>query len=87
MSDLHVRIEPDRIVTATLVLRSWAAEDAAEALEIYGDRQTAVSIGLHQPVADVIEMRELLTRWDLQSSQRPVPQGLWAAEGSRTAGY
>jgi RimJ/RimL family protein N-acetyltransferase len=27
-------------------------------------------------------MRELLTRWNLQSSRRPVPQGLWAVEAA-----
>src|SRR3954468_15407389 len=82
MDDLHVTIEPERIVTATLVLRSWAAEDAVEALEIYGDRETAAAIGWPKPVVGLPEMRELLTQWDLQSSRRPVPQGLWAVEAT-----
>ena len=38
MDDLHITIEPERIVTPTLILRSWSAEDAQGAFEIYGDR-------------------------------------------------
>jgi RimJ/RimL family protein N-acetyltransferase len=86
MSDLHVVIEPERIVTATLVLRSWTAEDASDALEIYGDRETSAAVGRRTPVADVAEMRELLTQWDLQSSRRSVPQGLWAVEAVEDGG-
>jgi RimJ/RimL family protein N-acetyltransferase len=82
MNDLHVTIEPDRIVTATLVMRSWAADDAVDALEIYGEAGTARAIGRGKPVADVPEMRELLAQWSLQSSRRPVPQGLWAVEAT-----
>jgi RimJ/RimL family protein N-acetyltransferase len=82
MDDLHVTIEPERIVTPTLILRSWSAEDAQGAFEIYGDPRTAKAIGRRQPVRDVAEMRELLGDWDLQSSQSPVPQGLWAVEAA-----
>ncbi|MBE1876536.1 GNAT family N-acetyltransferase [Myceligenerans pegani] len=82
MDDLHVVIEPDRIVTATLILRSWSAEDAEGAFEIYGDPGTAQAIGLRQPVRDITEMRELLADWDRRSSRRPVPQGMWAVESA-----
>lgn len=82
MDDLHVNIEPERIVTSTLILRPWSAEDAAEAFEIYGDPKTAEAIGRRQPARDLNEMRELLRRWCLQSSQSPVPQGLWAVEAA-----
>ena len=82
MSDQHVTIEPDRIVTADLVLRSWAVEDAVAGFEIYGDPATALAIGWRGPVADVAEMRDLITQWNAQSSRRPVPQGLWAVEAA-----
>ncbi|GAA2890353.1 GNAT family N-acetyltransferase [Nonomuraea rubra] len=82
MDDLHVTIEPERIVTLTLILRSWSAEDAQEAFEIYGDPRIAKAIGRRQPVRDLAEMRELLGDWDLRSSLSPVPQGLWAVEAA-----
>ncbi|MFL6054376.1 MAG: GNAT family N-acetyltransferase, partial [Actinoallomurus sp.] len=82
MDDLHITIEPERIITPTLILRSWSADDAQGAFEIYGDPRTAKAIGMRQPVRDVAEMRELLGDWDLQSSQSPVPQGLWAVEAA-----
>ena len=50
MDHLHITIEPERIVTATLILRSWSAEDAQGAFEIYGDPRTAMAIGRPQPV-------------------------------------
>ena len=82
MDDLHVIIEPERIVTANLILRSWSTEDADGAFEIYGDPRTATAIGRTQPVRDLAEMGELLGDWDLQSSQSPVPQGRWAVEAT-----
>jgi RimJ/RimL family protein N-acetyltransferase len=82
MDEQHVIIEPERIVTSTLILRSWSAEDAQGAFEIYGDPSTAKAVGRRQPVRDVAEMRELLGHWDLLSSQSPVPQGMWAVEAA-----
>lgn len=41
MDDLHITIEPERIVAATLILQSWSAEDAQGAFEIYGDPRAA----------------------------------------------
>ncbi|WP_426244708.1 GNAT family N-acetyltransferase [Nocardioides sp. LHG3406-4] len=82
MDDLHVTIEPGRIVTSTLVLRSWSADDAPGAFEIYGDPRSAQAIGMGQPVRDLVEMRDLLRRWALESSQSPLPQGLWAVEAA-----
>jgi RimJ/RimL family protein N-acetyltransferase len=82
MDDLHVIIEPERIVTATLILRSWSADDTAAAFDIYGDASTAAAIGRRQPVHDLAEMRELLGRWSLESSRSPLPQGRWAVEAA-----
>lgn len=82
MDDLHIIIEPDRIVTPTLILRSWSAEDAPEALEIYGDPRTSEAIGRRHPVSDLAEMQELLSSWDRKSAHSPVPQGLWAVEAT-----
>jgi RimJ/RimL family protein N-acetyltransferase len=80
VDDLHVTVEPERIVTATLVLRPWMLEDAPAAFEIYGDPATAAVIGRRDVVHDLAEMRDVLARWNLQSSQSPEPQGRWAVE-------
>jgi RimJ/RimL family protein N-acetyltransferase len=82
MNDLHVSVEPDRIVTSTLVLRAWSAEDAPLAFEIYGDPTTAEAVGRRSPVRDLAEMRALVGQWNLRSSQSQVPQGLWAVEAA-----
>ncbi|WP_206751661.1 GNAT family N-acetyltransferase [Kribbella sp. VKM Ac-2500] len=79
---MHVTIEPDRIVTSTLILRSWSAEDAQAAFEIYGDPGTAEATGMRKPVRDLAEMRKLLGQWEVQSSQSSLPQGLWAVEAA-----
>lgn len=80
VSDPHVRVEPTRIVTDQVILRSWAPEDAAAALEMYGSPRLAREIGMHEPVADLSAMVAQLATWDLESRQSPVPQGRWAVE-------
>lgn len=60
MDEQHVTTEPGRIVTSTLVLRSWSAQDAPGAFEMYGDPRVAEAIGLRNPVSDLAEMRDLL---------------------------
>ena len=82
MDEQHVTTEPGRIVTSTLVLRSWSAQDAPGAFEMYGDPRIAEGIGLRNPVPDLAEMRDLLGQWDRQSSQSPLPQGLWAVDSA-----
>lgn len=82
MDEQHIALEPQRIVTPTIVLRSWSAEDAPGALEIYGDASTVEAIGMRHPVRDLAEMRDLVGRWDRQSSESPVPQGRWAVEAA-----
>lgn len=82
MDDLHVTVEPERIVASALVMRSWSADDAVEAFEIYGDPGTAIAIGRREPVRDLAQMRDLVGQWNLQSSQSPVPWGLWAVEST-----
>lgn len=82
MDEQHVVLEPQRIVTPTIILRSWSVEDAPGALEIYGDPPTVEAIGMRHPVRDLAEMRDLVSRWELESSERPVPQGRWAVEAA-----
>jgi len=82
MDEQHVTTEPGRIVTSTLVLRSWSAQDAPGAFEMYGDPRIAEAIGLRNPVPDLAEMRDLLGQWDRQSSRSPLPQGLWAVDSA-----
>ena len=86
MDDLHVTLEPGRVITPNLILRSWAAEDAREAFEVYSSPSTARAIGRRRPVRDLAEMRDLLGHWNLQSSQSPFPQGLWAVEAAEDGG-
>ncbi|SFD00379.1 Protein N-acetyltransferase, RimJ/RimL family [Nocardioides terrae] len=80
MEQQHVVVQRDRILTPMVVLRPWSVEDAHEAFEIYGDPVVVRAIGRREPVADLGEMRSVLEEWNLQSSQAPVPQGLWAVE-------
>jgi len=82
MDDLHVAIEPQRIVGSTLVMRPWSVEDAAAAFEIYGDPGAASAIGRREPVLGLVQMGELLGQWNLRSSQSPLPAGLWAVEAA-----
>jgi RimJ/RimL family protein N-acetyltransferase len=79
MSECHVTVERERVVTPSVILRPWSADDAAEATAIYGDQATADAIG-RRPVADESEMRTVLARWAERSTEAPVPQGLWAVE-------
>lgn len=82
MDDLHVTIEPERILTSTLVIRAWSIEDASAAFEMYGESATAKAMGRSEAVRSLDEMRDLLGHWDLESSRSPVPQGLWAVEAA-----
>lgn len=82
MDEPHVTIEPERIVTPTIILRAWSAQDALDALEMYGDPEVAERIAMRYPARDLVEMRNQLHQWNLQSSESPVPQGLWAVEGA-----
>lgn len=86
MADCGVTVERERIVTQSVVLRPWSQEDAAEAISIYGDQSTAEAIGRRRAVADVGEMRAVLTRWVERSSDSPVPHGLWAVEAVSDGG-
>jgi len=49
---------------------------------MYGDPRIAGAIGLRNPVPDLAEMRDLLSQWERQSSQSPLPQGLWAVDSA-----
>lgn len=82
MTECHVTVERDRIVTPNLVLRPWSPDDSTEAFEIYGDRATAEAIGRRRPVADLKEMQSVLEGWAERSSKSPVPHGLWAVEAT-----
>jgi len=74
-----VLIEGRRIRTARLLLRPWAAEDAAAALAVFGDEQVArwlaPAVGR---VPDVEGMRALLARW--AGERVASPSGRWAVE-------
>jgi RimJ/RimL family protein N-acetyltransferase len=67
------------ISTARLVLRSWHIDDAAAALQIYGQQDVArwLSPAMDR-VADVESMRELLQHWIDEDSTAVPPSGRWA---------
>ena len=74
-----VLIDGRRIRTPRLLLRPWAAEDAAAALAVFGDehvaRWLAPAVGR---VPDVETMRALLARW--AGERVASPSGRWAVE-------
>jgi RimJ/RimL family protein N-acetyltransferase len=74
-----ILIDGRRIRTPRLLLRPWAAEDAAAALAVFGDervaRWLAPAVGR---VPDVETMRALLARW--VGERVASPSGRWAVE-------
>jgi len=69
------------LVTERLRLRPWTPQDAAGALEIYGDPEVArrLSPALGQ-VHDVPAMRLVLEQWIAEDARTPPPAGRWAVE-------
>jgi RimJ/RimL family protein N-acetyltransferase len=78
-----VVIDGRRIRTPRLLLRPWAAEDAAAALAVFGDEQVArwlaPAVGR---VPDVETMRALLARW--AAERVASPSGRWAVEDAES---
>jgi RimJ/RimL family protein N-acetyltransferase len=70
-----------QIVTDRLVLRAWQAEDAAAALEIYGDAEVArwLAPAMDQ-VPDLAAMRLVLQQWLAEAERMITPAGRWAVE-------
>lgn len=76
-----VSIDPDQIHTARLVLRAWSPDDAAEALETYGNTDvTQWLVPVIDLVPDVGAMQKLLVAWIADSYSRRFPEGRWAIE-------
>lgn len=72
------------ISTARLVLRGWQPEDAAAALEIYGQQDVArwLSPAMDR-VSDVDSMGRLLQQWIDEDSSAVPPAGRWAMQHGR----
>jgi RimJ/RimL family protein N-acetyltransferase len=72
------------ISTARLVLRGWQVDDAAAALEIYGQQDVArwLSPAMDR-VVDVESMGRLLQQWIDEDSAAVPPAGRWAMQDSR----
>jgi RimJ/RimL family protein N-acetyltransferase len=70
-----------RLVTDRLVLRPWTVDDAAAALDVYGDPQVArwLTPAMDQ-VADLAAMRLVLQRWVAEDTSILAPAGRWAIE-------
>ena len=67
------------IRTERLVVRPWRAEDAEDAVRVYGDEDVAMWLSpAIQRVEDLAEMRGLLAEWERQ--QLDAPAGRWAVE-------
>jgi RimJ/RimL family protein N-acetyltransferase len=71
-----------RTLTADrLTLRTWRVDDAAAALEIYGDADVAARlIPAMDQVRDLAAMRVLLQQWIAEDARLAVPAGRWAIE-------
>src|SRR5438128_4037713 len=64
-----------------LTLRPWRAEDAREALEVYGHANTTRPLSPATPrVRDLATMRVLLQGWIAEAILLPAPSGRWAVE-------
>jgi len=71
----------ERLVTERLVLRSWAAEDAGDALRPYGDPEVARWLApAMDKVGDEAAMRVVLQQWMAEDGRMLTPAGRWAIE-------
>src|SRR5262249_62426722 len=71
----------DRLVTGRLVLRGWDADDAAAALDAYGDAEVARWLTpAMDRVGDLAAMRLLLQQWVAEDARLMAPAGRWAIE-------
>ncbi|QGN33220.1 GNAT family N-acetyltransferase [Microlunatus sp. Gsoil 973] len=81
MTEDHVVVDPDQIRTPRLVLRSWSADDAEQAYQIYGDADvTRWLVPVIDRVTDLDAMQKILVEWIGDSYSRPFPEGRWAIE-------
>lgn len=81
MTGDDVSIDPDQIHTARLILRAWSPDDAAEALQTYGNTEvTRWLVPIIDRVPDVGTMQDLLVAWIGDSYSRRFPEGRWAVE-------
>jgi RimJ/RimL family protein N-acetyltransferase len=71
-----------RVLTGRrLRLRPWTAEDAAAAMEIFGDAQVALWLTpAMSRVPDAAAMRSLLEAWRAEDERMVPPLGRWAVE-------
>lgn len=74
-------VETATLATERLTLRAWRVADAAEALEIYGNRDVArwLSPAMDR-VLDLPAMRLLLQQWIAEDARLAAPAGRWAIE-------
>jgi RimJ/RimL family protein N-acetyltransferase len=67
--------------TERLVVRPWRADDAEDAVRVYGDEDVARWLSpAMQRVEDLPQMRRLLAEWDRQAEELVPPAGRWAVE-------
>ena len=71
-----------RTLTADrLTLRAWRVDDAAAALETYGDADVAARlIPTMDQVRDLAAMRVLIQQWIAEDARLAAPAGRWAVE-------
>ena len=63
------------------MVRPWRAEDAKDALGVYGDADVARWLSpAMQQVADLEEMQRVLAGWTAQQDELVPPAGRWAVE-------
>jgi len=67
--------------TERLVVRPWRAEDAEDAVGVYGDEDVAKWLSpAMRRVGDLEEMREVLGSWIREQEDLIAPAGRWAVE-------
>jgi RimJ/RimL family protein N-acetyltransferase len=70
-----------RLLTERLVLRPWALDDAAAALDAYGDTEVARwLVPTMDRVLDAPAMRLVLQQWVAEDARLQPPAGRWAVE-------
>lgn len=70
-----------QLVTDRLVLRPWRVDDAAAALESYGDEEVARWLSpTMERVPGEAAMRDVLRQWVAEEPQLLTPAGRWAVE-------
>lgn len=69
------------LTTERLIIRNWSADDAADALTVYGSPDVSHWLTpVMDRVGDVAAMRSVLQAWEEAQPNLPPPRGRWAVQ-------